>query len=391
MFLEYDFINLHKNGGKMRRVLFFLSFIFLCAMLNGDIVEATSALFTMDTADPIVNVLNPNGGETLLSNQQTTIQWTVNDGHLTGNTINIRFSPNNGGSYQTISNSENNDGSYNWTVPYAYTEFALMKITATDDFGNYSEDVSDAVFALMWEAQFGVSALFAMDTVDPALNLNSPNGGEEWYIGSTHNIEWVASDNNLSANSIIIQFANSGTDYEALSENETNDGIFAWEIPSLSTENARIKIIANDTFGNLTEDFSDANFVIGYVPPQSPQSVSVDISNGIDAVISWQAVTHNTENEEVTPDGYIVLYNEVPSQEENSDFYYFLGATSNLTITHQRVAEFREQQFYRVVAYIDHNGRTGRIITNYELRIKNSKDADSKISWAELKEELGRN
>jgi hypothetical protein len=375
----------------MKKVLLILSYIFLFSMLNADIGEEVSALFTMDTANPIVNVLSPNGGETLLSNQQTTIQWTVNDGHLTGNTINIKFSPNNGSNYQTISTGESNDGAYNWTVPYAYTESTLMKISATDDFGNYSEDISDAVFAIMWEANFGVSSIFAMDTVDPVLDLSSPNGGEEWYIGSTHNILWSASDNNLLANSVDIEFATTGTNFTTVAEDEFNDGIYAWAIPTTTTENGRIKIIVADTFGNLTEDSSSGTFIIGYVPPQPPQSVSVDVSNGIDAVISWQAVTHNTQNEEITPDGYIVLYNEVPTEEDNDDFYYFLTATSDLTVTHHRVAEFRDQQFYRVVAYIDHNGRVEGIIHNYELRINNSKDTGSKISWAELKKELRGN
>ena len=372
----------------MKKVLLILNFVLFIVILNAEIGEEVSALFTMDTANPIVNVLNPNGGETLLSNQLTTISWMVNDGHLTGNTINIKFSPNNGSSYQTISTGESNDGTYNWTVPYAYTEFALMKISATDDFGNYAEDISDAVFAVMWEANFGVSPIFAMDTVDPTLDLTSPNGGEEWYIGSIHNILWNATDSNLPANPINIEFANSGSNFETLSENEVNDGIFAWDIPSQSTENARIKVIAIDTFGNLTEDFSTGTFSIGYVPPQAPQNVAVDVSNGIDAVISWQAVTHNTQGEEITPDGYIVLYNEVPEEEENGDFYYFLGATSSLTFTHQRVAEFRDQQFYRVVAYIDHTGRMQEAIADYELRNKNLRNMESKITWAELKEEF---
>ncbi|MEA1972162.1 MAG: hypothetical protein U9N34_02555 [Candidatus Cloacimonadota bacterium] len=372
----------------MSKLLFVLCSILMFTMLSADIGEEVSALFTMDTADPVVNVLNPNGGETLLSNQQTAISWTAVDGHLTGNTINIKFSPNNGSNYQTISIGESNDGNYNWTVPVAYTEFVLMKISATDDFGNYAEDISDAVFSIMWQANFGVSSIFAMDTADPTLDLTSPNGGEEWYIGSTHDILWSASDNNLPANPIIIEFSTSGANYETLSENEFNDGIYAWDIPITTTEQGRIKIIVADTFGNLVEDISSSTFIIGYVPPQAPQNVTVDVSNGIDAVISWNAVTQNTEGEEVIPDGYIVLYNEVPTEEENEDFYYFLGATSNLTMTHFRVAEFREQQFYMVVAYIDHNGRSERIITNYELRMKNSKNKDSKVSWAELKKEL---
>jgi len=102
----------------MRKVLFILSFIFLFTMLNAAIGIEDSAIFTVDTADPIVNVLYPNGGETLISNQQTAISWSATDSHLTGNTIEIKFSLDNGENYQTLTSGENNDGSYTWTVPY---------------------------------------------------------------------------------------------------------------------------------------------------------------------------------------------------------------------------------------------------------------------------------
>ncbi len=37
------------------------------------------------------------------------------------------------------------------------------------------------------------SSSITCDTVDPALQLNSPNGGESFYVGNTENILWQTS------------------------------------------------------------------------------------------------------------------------------------------------------------------------------------------------------
>ncbi|MCD4817774.1 MAG: hypothetical protein K8S23_03680 [Candidatus Cloacimonetes bacterium] len=326
----------------MNRFIFVLCFILMFTMLSSDVGEGITALFTLDTAEPIVDVLYPDGGETLLAFQETNVSWTATDGHLTGNTITVKSSMNNGSSWQTLASSESNDGSYTWTVPYAYTQNALIKIMATDDFGNSANDVSDNVFTIEFESSYGVSAIFGMDTVDPTLDLTSPDGGEEWYIDDFHDILWTAYDNHFPVAPINIQFLSSGDNYSAVSEFEDNDGVYNWQIPAIQTENGKIKILISDTFGNSVEDFSSTIFSISYVPPKPPANVAINTSNGIDAVLTWDAVTQTINNTPITPDGYIILYNEVPAEEENEDFYYFLGATSNLTLTHHRVAEFRE-------------------------------------------------
>jgi len=77
----------------------------------------------------------------------------------------------------------------------------------------------------------------------------------------------------------------------------------------------------------------------------------VDTSNHQDAVISWDAVTQTIPpyNSSITPDGYIVLYNETPY--ENDRLYYFLGRSFSTNYTHHDVVEFRDQMYYKIVAY----------------------------------------
>jgi len=197
------------------------------------------------------------------------------------------------------------------------------------------------------------SGLVSLDTNPPELQLLSPNGGETWYIGDTNDITWAASHWSLNPNSVQLFYSlNGGTTYTSLAEAIANTGNYPWEIPFTQSYNARVRIQISDNYGNLSQKYSVTNFSITYVPPAPPESVNVNTANSIDAVITWQAVTHTIPpyNSDITPDGYIVLYNESP-YEQDEHFYYFLGRSYTTSYTHHDVAEFRNQMFYRVVAY----------------------------------------
>lgn len=173
---------------------------------------------------------------------------------------------------------------------------------------------------------------------------------------------------------------NGGTDYQVIIENTLNDGIHPWALPSVQSYNAKVRIKVSDSYGNFTQLASASPFSITYVPPLPPDGVAVNTSNGIDAVITWQPVTENLYHSPLTPDGYIVLYNETPY--EDDQFYYFLGRSYTTTFTHHDVAEFRNQMFYRVVAYKNYRGDVDNVlqpaIDNPEL----------KLSLAEIKAAL---
>lgn len=242
------------------------------------------------------------------------------------------------------------------------------------------------VFALTGE---GNSVSLTMDTVDPEVTVNCPNGGEEWYIGEFHDITWSATDYGLVANPIEISYSsNNGTHYDVLDSLEVNDGTYYWELPTTISYANLIKINAEDNFGNIGEDTSNGVFSITYVPPAPPEFVNVDVSNNIDAVITWAAVDTTIYGTPITPDGYIVLYNET-AYEDSLHCYYFLAATDNATTTytHLRVAEFRDLMFYQVVAYKDYRGNISKILAeitrqnnqmNYTLKNDN-------LKWSELK------
>lgn len=194
------------------------------------------------------------------------------------------------------------------------------------------------------------TAIFSLDTVDPDISILSPNGGEEWYIGDTNDILWSITESNLVPNSIYIWYNRGGLDDVLLAEGIENTGTFAWPMPDTLGTNYRVRISATDTFGNYSLKSSASTFTITYVPPETPEGITVDISNNVDAIITWDAVTETIYGSPIEPDGYIVLYNETPYEDDDSFYYYLWDVTDATTFTHSGVARRRDQMYYRVVA-----------------------------------------
>jgi len=134
-----------------------------------------------------------------------------------------------------------------------------------------------------------------------------------------------------------------------------------------------VKLKVND--GTSVDSLIQYNYItVEYVPPAEPQNVQVNTVHP-DAIISWSAVDTTIFGDPITPDGYIVLYSE------NEEDYFYLWVTSDTTFTHIGVAEFRDQMFYQVVAYINYS----REQIEYLKSLNNSRE---RVKWAEVKRKL---
>ena|GEM_PF-6024939 len=121
------------------------------------------------------------------------------------------------------------------------------------------------------------------------------------------------------------------------------------------------------------------NAVGEYVPPAAVEGLAVSIE-GDDAQLIWEPVTETIYGTPIEPDGYIVLYNETPYEDEH--FYYFLAYVPESNHVHSNVALFREHMFYRIVAVKFYRGEEVAW-----LRSLNS-ERDRKMTWGEVKAEL---
>ncbi len=111
-----------------------------------------------------------------------------------------------------------------------------------------------------------------------------------------------------------------------------------------------------------------------YVPPLPPDNVSVVVSNA-DVQISWQLVDTDILGHPVSPDGYVILYNEIPNDDEH---FWYLGFTESNSFTHYYVNNYRDSMFYKVVAVVFYQ----RDIIN---KLKTLSDAKSRYKWIQVK------
>ena len=114
-----------------------------------------------------------------------------------------------------------------------------------------------------------------------------------------------------------------------------------------------------------------------YVPPASPDGLVIDI-DGVNVLLSWNPVDSTIYGEPLTPDGYIIMNNEEPYDE---DQFSFLGFTADTTYPHVFIAQYRDHMFYKVVTYKDFDGKN-------ILLLNDLNDNKKMMSWIELKEQL---
>lgn len=88
-------------------------------------------------------IVDPNGGEELISGQTETISWdTVGD----INNVKIEFSDSNGQTWADVNSSIPNNGSYNWLVPEVTSQNCLVRVSDVNN--SDVNDTSGDVFTI---------------------------------------------------------------------------------------------------------------------------------------------------------------------------------------------------------------------------------------------------
>jgi len=102
-----------------------------------------------DTLPPWVNLFEPSGGETLMSNQQFEIRWKAGDNETAIDSVVIDCSLDGGFTYPyLIARPAPQDTSFLWTIPDANYDSCLIRVTAYDWGPNSASDQSDSLFRI---------------------------------------------------------------------------------------------------------------------------------------------------------------------------------------------------------------------------------------------------
>ena len=98
----------------------------------------------------------------------------------------------------------------------------------------------------------------------PEIEVTSPKDGDEWQVGSEHNITWTikTSDPLATITDLDLDYScDDGVAYEDISNFSDNPGSYNWTIPKDISDKCRLKIVATDSNGLIGNEESD-NFKI---------------------------------------------------------------------------------------------------------------------------------
>jgi hypothetical protein len=219
-------------------------------------------------APPTVTVTAPNGAENVLGGSQFNITWTAADpnGDDTIQRFEIRLSTNAGGSFNNIiaTNVPGASRSFLWTVPLGLnTSMARIRVIAFDNAAGQGQDDSNANFNI---SDVGVT-----------VSLTTPNGGERILFGQVFTIQWTVPANLASqvmgfdlflstdgGTTFNTPIAFTGPLQPALAPGARD---FAWTVPAICTDTARVLVVARLVTGPTSIDTSNANFSISAPGP----------------------------------------------------------------------------------------------------------------------------
>lgn len=200
---------------------------------DGNCYDQSDNLFAIRCAQ--ITVTSPNGGENWQCGTAHNITWTWN-----GNIANVKIEYLCNGSWTTIVNSTTNDGSHTWNIPSGLN-CSQAKIRISDVNNASCNDESDNYFSITC----------------CSITVTSPNGGENWQCGSTHNITWNSSG---ASSNVKIEYSCNGV-WNTIINSTPNDGVHSWTIPAnMTCSAARVRI--TDASNSSCSDQSNGDFSI---------------------------------------------------------------------------------------------------------------------------------
>jgi len=199
----------------------------------GSLGDTISFDVTLNT----LTVTSPNGGENWVAGNSATVTWT-STGSMS--VVDIGLTTDGGANWTTLANDTLNDGSETITVPLVTGTLCFIAVVE----GNYGvpADYSNASFSII---------------MPPAsVTVTSPNGGEVWAAGSSHDVTWTQTG---LTGSVTIDLYKGGVMQKTLGTAGASGGIFSWAIGAGETAGTdyRIRVWQGSVW-----DESDADFAL---------------------------------------------------------------------------------------------------------------------------------
>ncbi len=214
--------NYHRN----RKIYFFFWIIFLLF-----------SVFLPNSSEAQMTVSSPFGGEVWDVGSTKRIQWTQTE---SCDSFTIQISRDGGLTWSDIESGLPSSYTYrDWTVTPPGSTSCQVKVIGYYAGGSI-DDSSDGNFTI------------------GQLTLTSPDGGEIWQNGTTHDITWTSAG--VTGN-ILIQPYLDGEPQVPITTTAQNTGNYPWSIP-IAYPSGTTYTIGISALGGLVSDFSYSNFTI---------------------------------------------------------------------------------------------------------------------------------
>ncbi|HTY08660.1 MAG TPA: hypothetical protein VMF29_05805, partial [Candidatus Edwardsbacteria bacterium] len=210
--------------------------------------DASDNNFTITASSINITVTSPNGGQSYAPGDNTNVTWTQS-ANVTSDTLLISLD---GGSTWSLIWGGAAATLVNWTVPNTPSNHCRIKVIAVENPGNVASDISDADFTIR-------------DIDAPTVAVTSPNGGEQWPVGTSQNVTWTQGDNIGVAGDSLWLFDGGNLTLLYSGAPKTTH---SWQVPMTPGSSYWIKVKAWDASGNSSSDQSDNSF--GIVDTVSP-------------------------------------------------------------------------------------------------------------------------
>jgi 5-hydroxyisourate hydrolase-like protein (transthyretin family) len=204
--------------------------------------------FSVKAAElPTITVTAPGNGDVWQMGKDQTITWSYTGNP--GSKVKIVLYKD-GSLNKTVvastSIGSSGQGSYLWTVPLTLSAGSRYSIKVYSTSKSSYYDYNDGYFVIAQAEK-------------PAINLISPDGGETWQAGTTHNITWSYTGN--PGNKVKIELYKKGvlktTIITSTSIGSNGSGSYSWKVPYVLPFGSDYKIKIRSTASTKYYDYSD--------------------------------------------------------------------------------------------------------------------------------------
>jgi hypothetical protein len=311
--------------------------------------------------EPSLTTISPVSGDNIFANQQVQINWqtTVAPQSYSLTSHKVEFSTNGGQTFTTIPGAEElpaDARSFTWTVPNIQSANAQVRVS-TVDLGARRAASATGTFAILQAPP--------IDNIAPTVNFSSPVGGESFNSGSNLNIAWVSSDNvGVTSQDLSLSIDGGQTFPMTIASGlPGSTQSFNFAIPqSLTTNQARLRLIVRDAAGNTAQSTTANNFTIQAAMDNIAPTVTISLPSSNQRVIAGQPIQVNwtsTDNRAVVSQSLLLSVDGGQSFTQVAS----LGATANsfvLNNINNISLDFTTPQAVVRITATDQAGNTGQ-------------------------------